>query len=66
MDFRNWLMKMELTEPFPTVPTAKNPYINGKWSTSGFAVMRAKVRKNPVADAEEQKRKDDDRDGYHL
>jgi hypothetical protein len=62
--FKQWLN--ELTEPFPTKPIDKNPYVNGKWSTSAFVTGRAKPRKNVVADAELEKKKEGGEDGYHL
>lgn len=68
MQFKNWLMHNEMLTPviFPTVSSDRNPYINGKWSTSAFPTGKAKNKKNPVRDAEEDRKTNTKQDGFHL
>lgn len=60
--FRDWLVIREnihggVSGDFPTLPAERNPYFNGKFSTSAFTTGKAKIKKNSIRDAEEQKRK---------
>ena len=62
MKFKEWLSIMEnipggTSGDFPTVSMDRNPYINGKFSTSAFTTGRAKVKKNQQRDVEEEKKK---------
>lgn len=65
MKFSDWLAIREnihggVSGDFPALPSDRNPYVNGKFSTSAFPTGKAKVKKNAVRDAEEQKKKDTD------
>jgi hypothetical protein len=68
MKFTKWLELREMLSPiqFPTTSADKNPYINGKWSTSAFQTGKAKIKRNPVQDAERDRKADTKQDGFHL
>jgi hypothetical protein len=68
MKFSEWIVQREMLSPvqFPTVSPDKNPYINGKWSTSAFNTGRAKVKKNPQRDSEMDQKANTKQDGFHL
>jgi hypothetical protein len=68
MKFSEWLVLREMFNPiqFPTVSPDKNPWINGKWSTSAFQTGKAKVKRNPVQDAERDHKANTKQDGFHL
>jgi hypothetical protein len=68
MKFTEWLKLREMLSPiqFPTSSSDKNPYINGKWSTSAFQTGKAKVKRNIVQDAERDRKANTKQDGFHL
>ena len=68
MKFSEWLVRREAFSavPFPAPSPEKNPYINGKWSTSAFTTGKAKVRRNTWMDAERDKKANTSQDGFHL
>lgn len=68
MKFSEWILQREMLSPvvFPAGSADRNPYINGKWSTSAFNTGRAKVKKNVVRDREEEMKGNTKQDGFHL
>lgn len=68
MKFKEWILKQEMLSPVvpPAGSADRNPYINGKWSTSAFVTGKAKVKKNAVRDSEEERRGNLRQDGFHL
>jgi hypothetical protein len=64
--FKDWLNEMLSPVVFPTVSSDRNPYINGKWATAGFQTGKAKVKNNPVRDAETDRKNNTKQDGFHL
>jgi hypothetical protein len=68
MKFSEWIVQREMLSPvpFPTSTAEKNPYINGKWSTSAFNTGQAKVKKNVVRTSQEDMKANTKQDGFHL
>jgi hypothetical protein len=66
--FSEWLaIREERSDTmFPTTSPDRNPYMNGKWSTSAFATGKAKFKKNVVRDADADRKANTKQDGFHL
>lgn len=68
MKFTHWLLQREMLSPvlFPPAPPDRNPYINGKWSTTAFPTGKAKVKNNPEQERKRERKNDTKQDGFHL